>query len=36
MGEFDVHPKSAPDISPELQKEISIYLDAKDRLEWTS
>jgi len=36
IGQFDVHPDYAPDISPELQKEISVYLDAKDRLEWTS
>ena len=36
IGQFDVHPKEAPEISPELQKEISIYLDAKDRLQWGS
>ena len=36
IGQFDVHPKKAPDITPELQKEISIYLDAKDRLQWGS
>jgi len=34
IGKFDVHPKSAPDLTPELQKEISVYLEAKDRLEW--
>ena len=36
MGQFDVHPMAAPDITPELQKELSIYLDAKDRLQWGS
>ena len=36
IAKFDVHPNDAPDITPELKKEISIYLDAKDRLQWTS
>jgi hypothetical protein len=36
IGQFDVHPAAAPDITPELQKEISVYLDAKDRLQWES
>ena len=36
IGKFDCHPDEAPDITPELLKEISVYLDAKDRLQWTS
>jgi len=36
IGQFNVHPDAAPDISSELQKEISVYLDAKDRLQWGS